>query len=153
MLLLSLPLAVSLHICEEFLLPGGFQNWYRSYRPDIAASLTTRFLVTINAVLIAVAIAPAIIGATPQGISLWLTVAAILFGNSWFHIIAAVKTKKYNPGLATSILFYLPLPVYGYMHFLATGGASPETAVAAFAIGSTYQWWSLYNHRRRSQKA
>ena len=43
--------AASLHIFEEFVLPGGFAAWYRRYRPEIQKSITPRFLVIINALL------------------------------------------------------------------------------------------------------
>lgn len=146
-----LPRIIALHIIEEFLFPGGFRGWYQSYRPAIAASLTARFLITINTILVIVSILPLLMGATPHGVALWLTIAAILFSNSLFHVMAGINSKHYNPGLITSLLLYLPLPVFGYWYFISTGQASPETAGISFIIGSSYQWWSLYNHRRRSR--
>src|SRR4051794_39326088 len=45
-LFLWLPLlAVAAHLIEEFVWPGGFARWYRWYRPERAASVTTRFIV------------------------------------------------------------------------------------------------------------
>ena len=36
--------AAALHVSEEFLLPGGFMDWYRRYRPLVQRSITPRFL-------------------------------------------------------------------------------------------------------------
>ena len=146
-----LPLVAALHIVEEFIFPGGFRVWYQHYRPSIAPSLTTRFLITVNSILIVVGLIPILIGMTPQGIALWLTVTAVLFSNSLFHIAALFKSQRYNPGVTTSVFLYLPLSLLGYWFFLSTRQASIGTASVSFILGSSYQWWSLYNHTRRSK--
>lgn len=145
-----LPSVVAFHIAEEFIFPGGFRVWYQSYRPSIASSVTTRFLITVNSILVAVCFIPILIGTTPESIALWLTVTAILLSNSLFHIAALFKSHRYNPGIATSIFLYLPLSLSGYWYFLSTQQATTGTAAVSFILGSSYQWWSPYNHRRRS---
>lgn len=146
-----LPLAAVLHIAEEFVLPGGFRIWYQKYRPAIASSLTTRFLVITNITLVVMCILPVLMGTTTQSVALWLTIVAILFSNSLFHVTASIKSRRYSPGIITSVIFYIPLTFWGYWFFLSTSQASTETAIFAFALGSLYQWWSLYNHRRRAR--
>jgi len=145
-----LPLSVILHITEEFVYPGGFRQWYQSYKPSIASSITIRFLVSVNTILVIVSIIPILIGPNPQGIALWLTVVAILFSNSLFHIVGSIKSRNYCPGVITSVILYIPISLSGYWYFLSTEQASMGTAIFAFVLGSSYQWWSLYNHRRRS---
>jgi hypothetical protein len=61
--------AVALHLIEEFVWPGGFPNWYRWYRPERATSVTTRFLVIVNAVLVALALLPPLLGPTPRALA------------------------------------------------------------------------------------
>ncbi|HMG12897.1 MAG TPA: hypothetical protein VK571_06970, partial [Gemmatimonadaceae bacterium] len=52
-----LPLvAIGLHLIEEFAWPGGFAEWYRWYRPERAVSVTTGFLVRINALFVVMAL-------------------------------------------------------------------------------------------------
>jgi hypothetical protein len=47
------PLGVaSLHIIEEFVFPGGFPDWDRQYRPAFRQSITPRFHVIINGLLL-----------------------------------------------------------------------------------------------------
>ena len=49
-------LAVAAHIFEEFVWPGGFAEWYRRYPPGSTVTVTTRFLVLMNAILVVLAL-------------------------------------------------------------------------------------------------
>src|ERR1017187_7013319 len=69
--------AASLHMSEEFLIPGGFLGWYRGYRTD-SSRITRRFLVIVNAALLVVCCNIALLGRTPLGIAYWLTISALL---------------------------------------------------------------------------
>jgi Protein of unknown function with HXXEE motif len=146
-----LPLSVLLHIIEEFAIPGGFREWYQKYNPSIAPSLTKGFLITVNTVLIIMCFIPVLIATNPQGVALWLTLVAILFSNSLFHIAGGIKSRQYSPGIVTSILLYIPISIYGYWYFISTSQASIGTAIVAIILGTSYLWWSLYNHRKRAK--
>lgn len=148
----SLLAAATLHITEEFFWPGGFPNWYKRYRPQVAASMTTRFFVVMNAVLLVACALAGMYGYTPRGVGLWLTLAALLAANAWFHLRGTIATREYSPGLGTGLLLYVPLAIYGYLHAIKTGTASMPTAMVAFVIGCSYQFWSNANHRRRAAK-
>lgn len=148
----SLLAATSLHIFEEFVFPGGFVEWYRAYRPAVAASLNANFLVGINALLLCSAAAVGIWGSTPRGAASWLTIAALLFANAWFHIRGAFRTKRYSPGMLTAVTLYIPLAVYGYIHLVSTGKASIGTAISAAIIGGSYPFISAANHARRARR-
>ncbi len=145
--------AAVLHITEEFGFPGGFSDWYRAYRPAIAASFTTRFAVWINVALLALCANVALAGQTPFALAAWLAVATLLFSNAVFHLIGAWQTRRYSPGMVTGTLFYVPMAVYGYAHFLSTGKVSPGTAIASFVIGASYHPLAYLNHLRRARQA
>ena len=150
-LFLWLPLmAVSLHLIEEFVWPGGFGDWYRWYRPERASSITTRFLVIINVVLVVIALIPPLLGATPRGLAMWLVVAGIGAANALFHIWATINRRRYSPGLVTGTLVYLPLAVVGYLSLVETGKVSPGTTIQAIVVGIGFHIWSAWNHRRRA---
>ena len=151
----SLAAAASLHIIEEFAFPGGFKAWWCAYKPDIAASVSNRFLIIINGILIAFSVIVALAFSTPKGnaVAAWLTLAALLFSNAIFHIIGAIQTKRYSPGMISGIVLYIPLAIYGFAHFLRSGQASTGTALLAFAIGGSYHFISFANHRRRALAA
>jgi hypothetical protein len=148
------PLGVAaLHIVEEFVFPGGFAAWDRQYRPKIRSSITPRFHVILNAVLLVVCTAVALAPRSPRSVAAWLTLAALLFGNAVFHLVGALATKRYSPGVATGIVLYVPLAVVGYWRFLSTGAASVGTALMAVILGGSYQAWSTAMHTLRARRA
>jgi hypothetical protein len=150
----SLAIAALLHIVEEFVWPGGFKAWWRAYRPGTAGQVSNRYLVGINALLVAVSVVIAIAMPYPRGngVAAWLTLGALLFSNAIFHLMGAFETKRYSPGMVTAVLLYLPLPVFGYAHFLRTGRASAGTAIVAALIGGSYHFIAFANHRRRATR-
>jgi hypothetical protein len=142
--------AAALHIIEEFVWPGGFAAWYRQYHPAIARSVSARYLVIVNAILLGVCALAGVLGFTPRGAALFLTILAVLFGNAIFHLAATIRLRRYSPGVVTGVLLYLPLGVYGYSAVLSAHLASAETAIAAAILGGAYQTISVANHRRRA---
>lgn len=149
----SLPSAAAIHIFEEFVFPGGFKAWWQAYRPGTAGSVSTRFLVIINAALLFLCANVALALRSPRGngVAVWLTVAALLFSNAIFHIIGAFQTGRYSPGMISGIILYMPLALIGYYWFLQTGRASPATAIIAALIGGSYHFIAFANHRRRTR--
>lgn len=147
-----LPLgAVTLHLIEEFAWPGGFGDWYRSYRPERAVSVTTVFLVRINALFVAMAVIAGLLGFRPYGVAIWLVVAGIAAANAAFHIWASVRTRAYSPGVVTGILAYLPLAVFGFVYFWRTGLAGTSVLIQAALIGPAFNIYSAWNHKRRAR--
>jgi Protein of unknown function with HXXEE motif len=149
----SLTIAAVIHIFEEFVFPGGFKAWWCAYRPDIAASVTNRFLVVINVVLVLFSANVALAAQVRRGngVAAWLALAALLAENAVFHIVGAIQTRRYSPGMISGILLYIPLALYGYAYFLRVGRVTPLTAAIAGAIGGSYYFVSMLNHRRRAR--
>lgn len=143
--------AASLHMFEEFVFPGHFQTWYRRYKPSITKSITTRFLVIINVLLLILCYDVGALGRSRFGVALWLCVMALLAANGIWHLRAAIKTHSYSPGVLTGSLVYVPLAVYGYVLLLRSGQASVLTAATAFAVGASYQLWSNLFHGLRAR--
>src|SRR5262245_43848342 len=141
--------AVVLHIVEEFVFPGGFAEWDRSYRPQVRSSITPRFHLFVTTVLVVACVAIGWLGPSPRGVAAWLTIAALLGTNAIFHVMGSFQTRRYSPGVATGVLLYLPLAVYGFVYFLRTGQASLPTALAALLIGGSYHLWSSLAHAQR----
>ena len=68
-------------------------------------------------------------------------------------LMGMLRTKRYAPGVVTSLLLYLPLGIWGFGYFIASGVASSRLAISSFAIGSSYQLWSILTHRWRATVA
>ena len=147
-----LPLgAVLLHLFEEFVWPGGFAEWYRWYRPERAARVTTGFLVWINVLFVVMALIPAVMGFRPYGVAFWLVVASIAVANGLFHLWAVLRTRRYSPGVLTGGVVYLPLAVFGFVYFWRTGLANLPLLLQAAVIGPAYNVYAAWNHRRRAK--
>src|SRR5258708_30747091 len=129
-------IAAGLHICEEFVIPGGFPAWYRRYRPD-PSKITPRMLVIVNVALLAACCNVAMLGRHPLGIAYWLMMSTLLASNVSWHAWASYKTRSYSPGVLTGIGIYVPLAVYGYTQFIGSGAASVGTAAVALVIGGS----------------
>ncbi|MEP7014969.1 MAG: HXXEE domain-containing protein [Verrucomicrobiota bacterium] len=151
----SLTAAAGVHIFEEFVFPGGFKQWWSAYQPEVAASVSNRWLVIINAVLLLFSASVALAVQAPRGngVAAWLALAALLFCNALFHIIGSFRSWRYSPGMISGILLYIPLTIYGSAYFLKSGCASLPTAIVAALIGGSYYFISSANHRRRTRAA
>jgi hypothetical protein len=128
-------------------------NWYRRYRGPAASRITSRFLTIINVVLLAVCVNAAFGANTPFGVAYWIAISAILASNGLWHLWAAVRSGVYSPGMITGLLLYVPLAIFGCIHFLKSGSVSIGSAVAALLIGGSYPWWSWFLHTRRRRAA
>jgi hypothetical protein len=140
----------SLHIVEEFVWPGGFKAWYQRYRGVHVGSITTRFLVIMNAAMLLACWDAAVSGRSPANLPLWMGMAGVLASNGIWHIFAAIRSKSYSPGVITGTLLYIPLAIIGYATWLRAGGFSPTTAAAAILAGLLYPLWSAGFHFRKS---
>jgi len=143
-------IAASLHVFEEFVYPGGFRAWYASYRPEIASSLSARYLVLINAIMLVVCALIALAGPSPNGAANWFVMTSILFWNAVFHVRAVIRTRSYSPGVVSAVLLYVPLAVFGSFRLVESKLVPWTIALLCFGIGSCYQAFSLRNHRRRA---
>jgi hypothetical protein len=127
-------ICVGLHVFEEFVWPGGFLPWYRAYRPELAASLTVRFIIIVNVLLLLFALLLAAFGAnSSRGVSAWLALMAALACNGIFHVRGMIRSKQYSPGVATGVLLYIPLCAWGYWFFVA-GGFKTEAAFSPLRL-------------------
>ena len=106
--------ALLLHQGEEFIYPGGFVEFYNLHVvgriPFLNSKLGEGVIFAINVPM----------GWTLYIISavffswMWLGVATALVSlvNAVAHILMALRLRRYNPGLATSVLCFLPIGLW-----------------------------------------
>jgi len=140
-----------LHIFEEFVFPGGFMAWYRKSRPTMQASITPRFLIVVNVLLLILCYDVGAMAWRPLGTQLWFLVAAILFANGIWHLVGTIRTRSYSPGLVTGLALYVPVGILGAVQLIRSGQTSIAGALPAAALGASYQLWSNLLHRRRAR--
>lgn len=102
-------IGIVLHEWEEMRFPGGFVELMQARMGVIAPSSSH---LIVDAVIIALALVPVFFPSTA-----WLVLAPMFLGvfEALIHFagIKIMKTKKfYTPGLATAVLFLLPVSLY-----------------------------------------
>lgn len=64
-----------------------------------------------------------------------LAVYAIIFVNTFFHLMPALTTGTYNPGFLTTILFFIPIAVWLIGKDLGTGAYKKRAIIYLFLGG------------------
>ena len=117
--------------------------------PDQIGPLTEEAIFFINTSLVWLVAAIAIWQA-PERTFPTLALAAIVIVNGIVHIAGSILTLKYNPGLLTSVLIFVPFAILAYMviparravTFLSVAWAvSAHIIMAIGMMAST--WWGL----------
>jgi hypothetical protein len=134
------------HVFEEFVFPGGFKVWYQRYRGANVASVTTRFLILINALLLGGCWNAATAGHKSAYLPFWMGMAAVLATNGIWHLYAAWRSRRYSPGMVTGALLYVPLAVYGCTVLFEAGGFAVWQGVVGIAVGALYTPWAAAYH-------
>jgi hypothetical protein len=140
-----LPITFGLHVFEEFVFPGGFSDWNRTYRPRFAGAMTPSYLIKVNAIPGAAAILVSLGvfnyagGYGLFGIRAWHAFLTFLAFNAIYHIRGAFQTGHYSPGMVTGILLYLPLAVISFTYFIKAGIMDIVSAILCLALGLAFQ--------------
>lgn len=125
------PVCFGLHIIEELFWPGGFREWYHSYRPQVSGAPMSYYYKANICYFAAVLTVP--FGRHPAYGTLF--VAGVLFYNLIFtHIRGALKTRSYSPGIVTGFLLYVPFFVASYGYLLAKHVVSIPAALACAVL-------------------
>ena len=132
----ALVCAAAVHIFEEYVYPGGFQDALRTLLPRATRLLTRKFHVRVNGLFFLLCLASAFIG--KANLVLSLSVFSLVFANAVLHIRGAIVTKKYYPGVISGALIYIPLMVYAYSVFLSSRQLTLLQAGLSFLLGVLY---------------
>lgn len=131
-----------LHQCEEYVYPGGFQEFYNTNvwgkSPLTSQPLTGNGVLFVNVVLgwTAYTVA-ALVGAKVLWFAVGLFFVTLL--NGVMHTVMAVLLRQYNPGFFTGLFAFLPFGVFalGYVReslvfheWLLAGGVGLLSAAA-----------------------
>lgn len=117
LLLWALPIALSLHVFEEFIFPGGLMQWMRAYKPNPKSGF---YIFVENAAAIVVTLVLAL-RPTHIGLRIYAAIVAIMAANSVSHIVGTIQKRRYCPGTVSSIALLLPLFALSYWYLLSAG--------------------------------
>jgi hypothetical protein len=129
----SLPIAFSLHVFEEFALPGGLKQWIRAYKPGKPKG--DFHYIFVNAIGFVVALIIALKASDVSVYRIFLFFTALMGANAVSHIRGTIQKKQYCPGTASGGLLLIPLFVISYWYFLSTGRADWNSALVCLIFG------------------
>jgi Protein of unknown function with HXXEE motif len=96
------------HLVEEYVYPGGFLRWIHSW---VGFAPNAVEAITLNLAFLGLVAAPLF------GASLLLTVSvpSLLITNGVMHVVGTIASKRYSPGVITSVLLFFPLATYALL--------------------------------------
>jgi hypothetical protein len=150
-----LPISFGLHVTEEFVFPGGFDTWYREYRPEVADNATNEHFFKINLLpaVISIILAITTFGLTNLlnlvSLRIWLALLMVLSYNGILHIKGSFDTKKYSPGTITSVTLYFPLAITSIIYFIISNRLDFISLFVCIGIGPLF--WVLLDRSNRSE--
>src|SRR5262245_22838194 len=111
---------------------------FRKFVNDLLAGgrevLSTPAVVVINVVGVWVVILIALYLARFVGLGLGLIAIYLTLVNALVHIVGAVVQRRYNPGLATAVLLFLPVGIWALMVVSAAPGVTATDHVIGLAV-------------------
>ena len=130
-------IASMLHMVEEFFFPGGFMAVMKRMNPAFAPFVNVPMAIVINCLQLLLCIVVIFVGVSSLAFS--LSAAALLFINGLMHAGGAIRLKGYAPGVITGSVIYIPLSVYSFYYFTASGQLNTGDTVITCLLGILYQ--------------
>ncbi|MCX6006525.1 MAG: HXXEE domain-containing protein [Chloroflexi bacterium] len=130
-------IASILHMVEEYFFPGGFMTVMKRMNPDFAPFVNVPMAVVINGLQLVLCIIVIFVGRSNLAFS--LSAASLLFINGLAHLGGSIRLKGYVPGVVTGSVLYLPLSIYAFYYFTASGELNVLDTVTAAWLGMLYQ--------------
>jgi len=145
LLVFLLPITFGLHVCEEFIFPGGGSDWFKLYHPQYAKAYTEPYFLKVNIFPLVLSVLVSLGSFDYRGafsflgIRAWLAFLFFQALNAVFHLRGTIQTKQYSPGVGVGIVLYLPLAISSFIYFLKIGVIDPISAIVCILIGSLIQ--------------
>ena len=133
---IGLLIAASIHIFEEYILPGGFAKALTRLIPRSSHLFTVKFHVIVNGVFILICIVAALVGRANYVLS--MSAFGLIFANAMLHIRGAILQKGYYPGVLSGMFIYIPLAIFAFVYIVSSKQLSGVQAGLSFILGLLY---------------
>lgn len=149
-----------LHEFEEYVLPGGFKDWFNKkwskvHDADVPLNDASVLWINISIVFILFPLFAAL-STIDLKYGMWIPYFSII--NGLAHILFAIKLRGYNPGLVVSVLFNVPVGVFVVITILEANvvsiGANITSIIIALLVQvfiTTYGVITLKKHRKQTR--
>lgn len=143
------PVAYLIHIFEE---TPRFVPWARKYigAPETFGQFILGNVIFMVYVIIATSLA--IFYTSQWTLIIGLSAAAWIFSNFLIHAYYTLRTGVYSPGVVTAGAVYVPVSLYIYSNFWASGLISTFDLVLSFIIGFAVMYVPTLIQEKRKGK-
>ena len=143
------PAAYFVHILEE---SPRFVPWARKFlgAPETFGQFVIGNVIFMVYVLIAASLA--IFYTSQWTLIIGLSAAAWIFSNFLIHAYFTLRTGIYSPGVVTAGAIYVPVSLYIFSNFWASGLLSTLDVVIAFIIGFAIMYVPTLIQEKRKGK-
>ncbi|KRL00922.1 HXXEE domain-containing protein [Liquorilactobacillus capillatus] len=152
-LAIAAPFSYLIHCTEEFALPGGFMCWYHNLRPALSKQKPSYYW-RVNIIAFLIVTITSWFAFFTKGNNSGLVIAtSFLACNTIFtHIVGAIETRTYSPGLVTGVALYIPICFMCYfttytLHLISVGNLCLYIVIAPL-----YEFWNWYKYERRTKE-
>lgn len=149
-LLWALPIAMSIHVVEEFAYPGGYIRWIKSHK--LGRLKSNLYYVALNAAAILGGTIIALKASDIVGYCIFLYSVAIVAGNATSHLVGSLQKRQYCPGSVSGAVLLLPLLVVSTWSFHSKGIVDLPLAVVCICIGFFIGFYVFSTHIRRKDR-
>ena len=128
------------HQTEEYLIPGGFREFVNSrvFRMDIdGRPLNERNTFWINILFVWIAY-PLLAAFSHWNLNVGVYLFYFTLLNGLSHVAAAIRLRRYNPGLVASLFLNIGVSAYSIAVLSGTGKIWWATHVIAIAVGIVF---------------
>ncbi|MGM0239458.1 HXXEE domain-containing protein [Enterococcus sp. AZ103] len=152
LLVLLLPITYLLHCFEEFIFPGGFINWYHSFRPFLSKQ-SSQYYIKVNLIGFSIILLISFsVFFFHTSYNSFLIASTFLACNAIFtHIVGAIQTHKYSPGIFTGCILYIPICVLGYFLAFHTHQIMLSDLISDLILGSLYEIWNIRKNIKKKR--
>ncbi|KRN07612.1 hypothetical protein FD15_GL000903 [Liquorilactobacillus sucicola DSM 21376 = JCM 15457] len=153
-LAIMVPFSYLLHCIEEFALPGGFMTWYHNLRPSLSRQKRSYYW-RVNIIAFTIVAITGGFAFFTEGNNSGLVISAgFLASNAIFtHIIGAIKTRTYSPGMITGIVLYLPICFMCYFTTYSLHLISVGNLCLYICIAPLYELWNWHKYEKLAKKS
>jgi hypothetical protein len=122
--------AYGLHILEEYEL-----NWRDWARNVLGLPVDWVSFYIVNALVVVLGVCSAAVGWREPWFALGFP-ALMLINATFFHVLPALVTRIYSPGVTTALVLFYPVAAWAYYGAWADGFLTPGSGVASVIYGA-----------------
>ena len=114
--------AAVVHVLEEVW--SGFLTWYRGLLPRFEDAINIPWFTLVNTLLVIYGLI--VVNWETGPVSFRFSFIGLLMLNALLHLVIGIVRRRYNPGIISALLLYLPLGGFALYSMIGRGMSALE---------------------------